>query len=140
MRISFAICVNRAMESENHRYMPIGTSRPEGQHVDSKGPCRSGSNGDCCETSKSDGQQAHGNEDGLMKDTFYLEHVGQVTVRLSDTHFRWSSVEDHLQELVTILTLCVVFYLIRFLCWHLRVFRFTTVVSIIILLSRRHCL
>ncbi|KAG0568571.1 hypothetical protein KC19_6G029800 [Ceratodon purpureus] len=96
----------RAMESEKHRYVPIDMAQSEGQYVDSKDPCRSGSSGECGVTSGSDRRQASGNEDALLKDTFYLEHVGHVSVTLSDTHFVWSSVEDHIRELDASALLC----------------------------------
>jgi len=86
------------MASENHRYVPIETSHPEGRHAD---PCSSGSNGD-----SSDTPRRIGNEDASMKDIFYLEHVGRVSATLSDTHLLWSSVED---ELVNILNLSLFF-------------------------------
>ena len=95
------------MEIEKHRYAPIDTTHSEGQYVDSKGHSMNGSNGDSGNTSRSDGRPPHGNEHALMKDTFYLVHVGQVIVTLSDTHFVWTSTEDAVQELVNLR--CVLF-------------------------------
>jgi len=85
------------MASENHQYVPIKASNPEGERVD---PWSSGSKGG------SGGMSRQGNEDTSMKDEFYLEHVGRVSATLSDTHLLWSLVED---ELVNILNLVLRF-------------------------------
>ncbi|KAG0587968.1 hypothetical protein KC19_2G205600 [Ceratodon purpureus] len=96
----------RMMESENHRYVPIDASNLEGQYVDGKDPCSSGSNGDSGGMSRSEGRQAHENGDALMEDTYYLENVGHVTVALSDTHLSWRFFEDDHQKLDPNALLC----------------------------------
>lgn len=98
--------MNRAMEREIHRYGAVDTSHQEGQFVDSEDPCSSGRNGGYGGVSGSDGRQAGENgDDALMEDRFYLEHVGHVTLTLSDTHLLWHSVEDDNKKLVTIIPL-----------------------------------
>jgi hypothetical protein len=88
------------MESEIYRYVPIDTIQQENQCMSSKDPCCSGNNGNCVGATKCDKGPPKESGHTLLEDVFYLEHVGQVTVALSDSHLVWRRLEDEYFEQV----------------------------------------
>lgn len=88
------------MESESYRYEPIDTIQQENQFMSSKDPCCSGNNGNCVGPTKCERGPAKESGDTSLEDVFYLEHVGQVTVAISDSHLVWRRLEDEYFELV----------------------------------------
>lgn len=96
------MCMNRGMDNEKYRYVPIDSSLQEGEYPDGKDPCCTGRNGDSGGISRSDGRQARENGDALIEDVLYLQHVGHVTATLSDTRFMWQSIDGDSQKLVTL--------------------------------------
>lgn len=88
------------MESESYRYVPIDTIQQENQFMSSKDPCCSGNNGNCVGATKCDRGPAKESGHTVLEDVFYLEHVGQVTVAISDSHLVWRRLEDEYFELV----------------------------------------
>lgn len=88
------------MESESYQYVPIDTIHQENQFMSSKDPCCSGNNGNCVWTTRCDRGPAKESGHALLEDVFYLEHVGEVIVAISDTHLVWRRLEDGCAELV----------------------------------------